>query len=154
MTLRTDYDEDRYVYRKSKTSPPPLVTNHAVQRWDERGDHPYLTTLDAWHVGLPVDVIGDNEITEARLFAPSDVVLLGVTNQRGDIYIKTCKYRDWLESEGKQVDISEYAHCDTCDNPYRKTGKIIGCRWCQDGLVADVILDSYAPSREIKTWGK
>lgn len=144
---------NRAVYTNARSSPPPYISRHAVERWQERGGHPSISALDAWNIGLPVTISNDNQVKAARLFAPSDVVFLGIRDSAGKLIIKTVKYRKWLRSEGKTVNTDHYAICKTCENEFAKGDNPIGCRWCQDGLHSASILDSYTSEPNVGTWG-
>jgi hypothetical protein len=96
-----------------------------------------MTVLDAWHYSHPVNVDGDGEIVEGRLFSPSGAVMLAVTDKAGKNVIKTVKYIDWLEDEGKRVTIDHLKSCPSCTYLYNENEEFDGCRWCEHPAVRE-----------------
>lgn len=129
----------RTVYIHSEQDPPPYPSRHACQRWVKRGGCTALTVLDAWHYAIPVNVEGDDEVVAARYFAPSEAVILAVTDAEGKRVVKTVKYRDWLEREGKTVTTAHLVLHADCGNLYNKGEFTDGCRWCEYPPLADAL---------------
>jgi len=147
-------DRTRTVYQESVNSPPPYPTRHACKRWDERSSYDSLTCLDAWHLSLNIAVHGDEQVVEARLFAPDDIVMLGIRDASNSLLIKTVKYRDWIEEEDKMIPTDHFTECPCCENLYNKGEGQIGCRWCQDGLTTEKLLKTFETSFNPSQWGR